>query len=168
MAALLLCGGALAQPLSSPGPDDLVRLHVVAADDSPGAQALKLAVRDACLDCARLCISDAQDADAAYMRLNQHLDDFLTACRNRARQLGYDGEIAAQAGVFSFPDRIYGDVRVPAGQYRALRVIIGAGEGHNWWCVLYPSLCALDESALDDPGSILSWIKRRFGGVEDA
>lgn len=161
MAVGMLCSCAFAQDYNH----DLVRLHVVAQDNSPAAQALKLEIRDACLACARICIDGAPDADAAYMRLSDHLDDFAAACENRARQLGYGGNITAETGVFDFPDRIYGGALVPAGKYRALRITIGTGEGRNWWCVLYPSMCSLDESALDDPQSILSWIRRRFGGV---
>ena len=55
--------------------------------------------------------------------------------------------MTVETGVFAFPDRIYGELFVPAGDYRALRVTLGEGEGHNWWCVLYPSLCVLDETA---------------------
>lgn len=141
LALMLLCSCASAQAMP-----ELVRLHVVAADDSPQAQALKLVLRDECLRCARVCLSDAADADEAWRRLDDHLSDFERACIARARELGFEGEIRAETGVFEFPDRIYGSVRVPAGEYRALRVTIGAGEGHNWWCVLYPSLCALDEA----------------------
>lgn len=160
LAAMLLVSCALAEDAP-----DLIRLHVLAGSDSPADQALKLEIRDACLDCARICIAGAPDADAAYMRLNNHLDDFQAACQARARQLGYLGPITAETGTFAFPDRVYGGVRVPAGDYRALRITIGEGRGHNWWCVLYPALCELDESAADDPGSILAWLKRRFGGV---
>ena len=138
---VLLCGCASAQ-----AQPELVRLHVVAADDSPQAQALKLELRDVCLRCAEVCLSDAKDADEAYRRLEVHLKDCEAACIARARELGFDGEIRAETGTFDFPDRIYGAAKVPAGEYRALRVTIGAGEGHNWWCVLYPSLCALDEA----------------------
>ena len=141
LALMLLCSCASARTMPA-----MVRLHVVAADDSPSAQALKLMLRDECLRCARVCLSDAADADEAWRRLEIHLPDFEAACTARARELGFDGEIRAEAGVFEFPDRIYGSVKLPAGEYRALRVTIGAGEGHNWWCVLYPSLCALDEA----------------------
>ena len=160
LALLLLTCGARAQDMG-----DLIRLHVLAESDAPAAQALKMEIRNACLDAARICLADAADANEAYMRLNLHLDDFAAACTRRARELGYAGEITAETGVFDFPDRIYGRVHVPAGKYRALRITIGEGAGHNWWCVLYPSLCELDESAAGDPGSILAWLRRRFGGV---
>ena len=162
MCVLLLTGGAHAETSK-----ELVRLHVVAEDDSPSAQALKLQLRDTCLRCAQVCLSDAPDADTAYMRLMQHLDDFEAACTARARELGYAGSITAETGVFHFPDRIYGNLSVPAGAYRALRITIGEGEGHNWWCVLYPTLCAINEqdAAGDtDPRSVLAWLKARMGG----
>ena len=162
MLLMLLCGCAEAQVLP-----ELVRLHVVAEDDSPRAQALKMELRDVCLRCAEICLWDANDADEAWRRLEVHLADFEAACTARACELGYEGEIRAETGTFDFPDRVYGAVKVPAGEYRALRVTIGAGEGHNWWCVLYPSLCVLDEAdaaSPDAPGGsrVLNWLRERF------
>lgn len=149
---------------------DLVRLHVVAADDSAQAQALKRELRDVCLRCAEVCIGDAPDADQAYMRLERHVEDFEAACAARARELGYEGEIRAEAGIFDFPDRLYGEVRVPAGAYRALRITIGAGAGHNWWCVLYPTLCVVNEehAASGEPvyrAQVLAWLRAKLGGA---
>ena len=168
LAALaMLCGCAHAQEGAEMG--EMVRLHVVAADDGAQAQALKLELRDVCLRCARVCIGDAPDADAAYMRLEAHLEDFQAACAARARELGYEGSVRAELGRFDFPDRIYGRVRVPAGEYRALRVTIGAGEGRNWWCVLYPSLCLLNEadaaSGETDASGALAWLRAWLGGA---
>ena len=162
LALMLLGSCASAQVLP-----EMVRLHVVAEDDSPQAQALKLELRDVCLRCAEVCLSDAEDADEAYRRLENHLVDFEAACTARARELGYAGEIRAETGTFDFPDRVYGSVKVPAGEYRALRVTIGAGEGHNWWCVLYPSLCVLDEAdaaSADAPGcsKVWNWLRERL------
>lgn len=162
LCVLVLTGGTLAEDMN-----ELVRLHVVASDDSPEAQALKLELRDACLRCAEVCLADAPDADTAYMRLEQHKDDFEAACAARARELGYDGGITAETGVFDFPDRVYGDLLVPAGEYRALRITIGEGDGHNWWCILYPTLCVINEqdaAGETDPQGILTWLKARMGG----
>ena len=158
----LLSGAAQAAPLP-----ELVRLQVVAESDDAEAQALKLELRDTCLRAAEVCLADAPDADAAYARLTAHLDDFQAACEARARELGCEAEVRAEVGVFDFPDRLYGELFVPAGAYRALRVTVGAGEGHNWWCVLYPSLCVLNESdaaGTPDPYGILDWLRARLGG----
>lgn len=167
-----LCVLALA--LSAPVPaaaetalSDYVRLHVIAADDTEAAQALKLEVRDACLACARALLADCGDADAAWTAVNENLDALADAAEARARALGYEGTVRCETGVFAFPDRDYGAVRVPAGEYRALRVIVGAGEGRNWWCVLYPSLCFPDELPAEEPvvfySSIWNWLKGLFG-----
>lgn len=164
-ALALLCGGAIAEGRE----DGLIRLHVVAAGDGARAQALKMELRDVCLRCAQVCIGDAPDADAAYMRLEKHLSDFEEACTARARELEYSGSVRAELGRFEFPDRLYGRTLVPAGEYRALRITIGAGGGHNWWCVLYPSLCLINEADAAtgeaDAAGVLSWLRARLGGA---
>lgn len=162
VACLCICGCALAQDTSPT--NEMLRLHIVAADDSPAAQALKLQLRDTCLRCAEACLEGAPDAGAAYIRLQKYLPAFRAACEARARELGWDGAVAAETGVFTFPDRIYGGTLVPAGDYRALKITIGEGAGHNWWCVLYPGLCWQDETAGEDPGRILAWLRSRLGG----
>ena len=166
----LLCAAAQAAIPSAHATNlpDLVRLQVVAESDSPEAQALKLELRDTCLRAAEVCLADAPDADAAYARLENHLDDFQSAVEARARELGYAGPIRCEAGTFNFPDRVYGKLLVPAGKYRALRVTVGAGQGHNWWCVLFPSLCQINEAdaaGAHDIRSALKWLRARlFGG----
>ena len=139
---------------------DYVRLHVVAADDSPDAQVLKLRVRDAVLDVARDLLKDVNDADEAWEIVNDNLSSLEAAAR------AVTGDADCQAGVFPFPDRTYGDTLVPAGNYRALRVVIGDGKGHNWWCVLYPSLCwpgGMPERP-EFHSSIWDWLTKLFGG----
>lgn len=123
-----------------------IRLHVVAADDGAAAQALKLRVRDAVLAAVRPLVADCGDADEAWRRIVESVEALQAAAAARAWALGYDGPVVAETGVFDFPDRHYGAVFVPAGEYRALRVVIGAGEGRNWWCVLYPSLCVPEDA----------------------
>lgn len=158
LAALLL----LMQPGRAEPFDYLVRLHVVAADDTPEAQAFKLEIRDAVLERARELLAGCADADEAWAALNDHLSEFLTAAEERAKALGHDEKLSAQAGVFAFPDRTYGSVTVPAGDYRALRIIIGDGKGQNWWCVLFPSLCLPAEGEYH---SLLGdWLSGLFGG----
>ena len=148
---------------------DFVRLHVVAEDDGEAAQALKLEVRDACLMCARTLLKDCADADAAWAIVNDNLELIRLMALLRARSRGWDGALTAEAGVFAFPERHYGGVVVPAGEYRALRVVIGAGEGHNWWCVLYPSLCLTDDCVPGEPvrfhSTLLNWLSGLFGGA---
>lgn len=142
---------------------DWVRLHVVAADDSAEAQALKLEVRDVVLTEARSLLKNVKSADAAWLLVNENLDALESAARACVSTEG----VACETGVFPFPDRQYGDLLVPAGNYRALRVVIGAGEGRNWWCVLYPTLCdpeAVDPDAPVFYSAIWNWLKGLLGG----
>ena len=147
---------------------DYVRLHVIADSDDAPAQAMKLEVHDACLDAARALLSDCADADEAWALLNEHLPALAGAAERAARARGWTGAVRAETGVYAFPERQYGDVLVPAGEYRALRIVIGAGEGRNWWCVLYPSLCLPEDLPEGEPvpfySAILEWIKSLFGG----
>ena len=158
---------------------DYVRLHVIADNDGEAAQALKLIVRDACLSEAQTLLKDCDSADEAWEKVNESLPLLTRAAVTAAREQGWTGFVRVETGTYDFPERQYGDATVPAGEYRALRVIIGAGAGHNWWCVLYPSLCLpedfREEPPEDDPAqaqpiefysSILEWIKGLFGGDE--
>ena len=166
---ILLAGTAVrAQRPSEVPVADYIRLHVLAEDDSDEAQALKLKVRDACLEAARTLLADCDSADEAWTLVCDNLDGLEAAAADRARELGYIGPVVAETGLFDFPDRHYGGVFVPAGQYRALRVVIGAGEGHNWWCVLYPSLCLPEGVDPNEPirfhSVILDWLRGLLGG----
>ncbi|MGN0802008.1 MAG: stage II sporulation protein R [Candidatus Faecivicinus sp.] len=148
---------SLSQIAAQTSADGLVRLHVVAGDDSDAAQQLKLTVRDAVLDCARSLLADCTDADAAYAR--------LTACLPALEQVaayaaGPDHAVRAETGVFPFPDRDYAGVTVPAGDYRALRIVIDGGAGRNWWCILFPTLC----TTTDGHSALADWLGELFGG----
>lgn len=120
--------------------DDVIRLHVLAASDSDSDQAAKLAVRDAILASYgdALCGGSADDAEA---RLLSSLPGIESVANEALATHGVGDTVKILYGRETYPERTYGDLRFPAGVYRSLRVVIGAGEGHNWWCVLYPPLC---------------------------
>ena len=164
---MLLGAGAKAAGADVPV-KDYIRLHVLAEDDSAQAQALKLEVRDACLVATRALMKDCADPGEAWETLNDNLELVALAARLRAWACGYAGDVACETGVYDFPDRRYGAVDVPAGEYRALRVVIGGGAGHNWWCVLYPSLCLDGEYAPGEPvqfhSTLIDWLRALLGG----
>lgn len=110
----------------------LVRLHVVANSDSEQDQALKLQVRDAVLEASEGL--EAEDLEAALPRLQ-------AAAQACLREQGSGDPVTVSLGEERFPTRLYDNFALPAGVYRSLRVTIGAGEGHNWWCVAFPSIC---------------------------
>ncbi|HHX02335.1 MAG TPA: stage II sporulation protein R [Firmicutes bacterium] len=131
---------------------NLVRLHVIANSNTPDDQDLKLRVRDAILAETRELFVDVTDQSEAKQKIADHWLRIQDAALVEVTRAGYGYEIRLEFGSYAFPDREYGDVFLPAGEYEALRVIIGAGKGDNWWCVLFPPLCYL-EPAASNPGS---------------
>jgi len=119
-------------------------------------------VRDAVLTAAQNLLARCADAEDAWRTLNDRLPDFLEAASTKLTALGCSADVSVQTGVFAFPDRDYGGVTLPAGDYRALRVIIGSGQGRNWWCVLFPNLCLPSEDGYNSV--ILDWLKNLLGG----
>ncbi|MBO4384427.1 MAG: stage II sporulation protein R [Clostridia bacterium] len=128
--------------------DECIRLHVIANSDSDADREVKLKVRDAILACAResFTASDRDEAEAELMSLG---GEFLSAAENTLSQNGMDYGAELYLGEFDFPDRVYGRKLYPAGKYKALRVVLGSGEGHNWWCVMFPPLCLVETE--DEP-----------------
>lgn len=116
----------------------LIRLHVVANSDSKEDQLLKLQVRDAVL--AVTASVDAQSGDPEE-RLKQMLPQIKQAAEECLRRQGSSDPVGVSFGDEIFPTRYYENFALPAGVYRSLRVTIGEGQGHNWWCVVFPSIC---------------------------
>lgn len=137
--AVLITGGlAVLQTAQQQLAGKLIRLHVVARSDSPHDQQVKLSVRDAVLAAAGRLIDGAPEPRAA---LAAGLDEIALAAQERLRELGEDAQVRVRLGRERFPTREYDTFSLPAGVYESLRVTIGDGEGHNWWCVAFPSLC---------------------------
>ncbi len=122
---------------------NLVRLHVVANSDGPADQALKLEVRDAILRVSGDLFTARAPEDATSI-IRANLATFEEAARDVVREAGSDYPVRAEFGVFAFPERTYGPLVLRAGDYPALRVVLGDGQGTNWWCILFPPLCFLD------------------------
>lgn len=124
--------------------DEVLRFHVIANSDSDRDQELKLEVRDAVLDYFAREMPQSGDAAQAASWAREHTDEIETVGREALSLAGAHDTVNAAVTTCYFPDRTYGDVTFPAGNYEALRVEIGDAKGHNWWCVLYPNLCFLD------------------------
>ena len=121
--------------------EELIRLHVVADSDSQEDQALKLQVRDAVLLSIREGMAQAGDAQAAKDYLTENLPKIQSAAQDCLRRLGCEDAVSVTLCKEDFPKRLYDTFSLPAGIYEALRVTIGEGQGHNWWCVAFPTLC---------------------------
>ena len=122
--------------------DKVVRLHILANSDSEEDQALKLQVRDAVLERAEEILERAHDRSAAEEDLREALPELREIALETVASQGYDYDVTAELTDAAFPTREYDGFTLPAGEYLALRRVIGAGEGHNWWCVVFPPLCA--------------------------
>ncbi|WP_170292096.1 stage II sporulation protein R [Heliobacterium mobile] len=127
-------------------PLPLLRLHVIAPSDDPADQALKLKVRDEILAYVDPLLADCHSVEESREVVLQHLDEIQKKAEERVQQEGYNYSVAPQVGRFQFPKKVYGHLVAPAGEYEALRVVIGEGKGANWWCVLYPPLCLSDRT----------------------
>ena len=121
--------------------DDVLRVHIIANSDSAADQSLKLAVRDRILDEFSAYFDDCADKAEAERITADHLDEIELAAEDEIKQRGFDYPVDAEVSEMYFNTRYYDDFTLPAGRYDALRLRIGEGEGSNWWCVMYPSLC---------------------------
>lgn len=119
----------------------LIRLHVVAASDSQGDQALKLKVRDAVTESLRGDLEKIADVDAARAYLEENLPKIQEIANRVLEAAGCDARAVVSLCREVFDTRNYDTFTLPAGVYDALRIVIGEGQGHNWWCVAFPSLC---------------------------
>lgn len=122
-------------------PENVVRLHVVANSDSEEDQSVKLLVRDAVLEEAAKWYGGAQSMEEASSQLCTHLQSLGETARTTLAENGMVYSAKVEVTEMYFSTRDYGTFRLPAGRYRTLRVTLGEGQGKNWWCVVFPSLC---------------------------
>ena len=121
--------------------EEILRLHVIANSDEEYDQELKLRVRDAVLNSGKAVFSGSEDIISAQEKIQQETDMILSAAIECVRESGYDYDVKIELARSYFPTRVYDDITLPAGYYKALRVIIGQGKGKNWWCIMFPPLC---------------------------
>lgn len=121
--------------------EELVRLHVVGASNSAEDQQIKLQVKDAVVEYLRNAMRDIADVDQAKTYLRENLPKIRTAANEALQRLGCDADAVVTFCKEEFGKRVYDTFTLPAGIYDALRITIGEGEGKNWWCVVFPSLC---------------------------
>lgn len=126
--------------------DKLIRFHVIANSDSDEDQALKLKVRDKIIEKMAVKLENIENLDEARDILVSSVDEVTNIAKEVIVEEGYNYDVNTMLSNENFPDKIYGDYIFPQGNYEAYRVIIGDGMGQNWWCVMFPPLCFVDES----------------------
>ena len=121
--------------------NELIRLHVGAASDSQYDQALKLQVRDAVVNSLQENMQNVADAAQAKAYLQENLPKIEALANRVLREVGCSDVATVSLQLEEFATRYYDTFTLPAGIYEALRITIGEGTGHNWWCVVFPTLC---------------------------
>jgi len=141
---LLLCGflwGIMIVKDKHALQKQLIRLHVVAASDSVEDQTLKLRVRDAVIASLRSDMENLLDVHQARAYLQDKLPMIERVANQVLNSSGADNTATVSLEKEEFPVRYYDTFTLPSGIYETLRITIGNGDGHNWWCVVFPALC---------------------------
>lgn len=159
---LLVCAAGCA-------PREPFRLHVIANSNSAEDQRVKLLVRDEMLrisEQAMLACRTKEEAEA-YMRT--HTGELIAGANRVLAEQGMTYTAQAFVGRYPFPDKTYAGVTYPAGEYDALRVVLGEGAGENWWCVMFPPLCLVNAEAeaedVEYHSFLIDWLREVFNGA---
>ncbi|MEG1658371.1 MAG: stage II sporulation protein R [Oscillibacter sp.] len=134
--------------------DKVVRLHILANSDSQTDQTLKLQVRDRLLARATEILEASGDRAEAEKLLTAALPELQTLAAEEIEARGYQYPVTAELTDSDFPTKEYDGFTLPAGEYLALRIVIGQGNGHNWWCVVFPPLCT--QTTTDVPAAAMA------------
>ncbi len=145
LALLLFCGSIWTVGKLVSDRDDLqqqlIRLHVVASSDSEHDQSVKLSVRDAVLDFLQPMLDGVADAQQAKSIVSAHMTEIQSVANRALASLGETKQATVTFLKEEFPLREYDSFTLPSGIYDSLRIVIGEGEGKNWWCVVFPKMC---------------------------
>ncbi|MDE6852419.1 MAG: stage II sporulation protein R [Lachnospiraceae bacterium] len=133
--------------------DHIIRLHVIAQSDTDEDQALKLKVRDEVLSQIQNSLIPADTQAAAEIILDNLIPSIQNIAQNKILAEGYNYPVHVVLEERYFPAKTYGDLTFPPGTYQALCIEIGEAKGKNWWCVLFPSLCFVNETTAEVPES---------------
>lgn len=132
--------------------NNVIRLHILANSDSPEDQEIKLKVRDELLECGSELFSGKMNRENSEEILADNINDIQYIINGVLADNGFDYGCEIYLTDEYFETREYEDFTMPAGEYRALKIILGEGGGHNWWCVMFPPLClpaAKDNASID-------------------
>ena len=136
--------------------DSPIRIHIRANSDSSQDQAVKYVVRDQIVNYLTPLLSGARSRNEAYRLVKANAEKTAAIADGILEACGFGYGAEARVGREEFPDRTYGDVFYPAGEYDALIIELGGGNGANWWCVAYPPLCFYGEDGSIEYASIIA------------
>lgn len=147
---VFLLSGALSLQTQSALADKVVRLHVLANSDSEADQSLKLTVRDAVLAETEVLLEGVENRDTAARVLRAQLPQLRRTAERTMAEQGSHYPVEVRLETAEFPTKTYDGFALPAGEYLALRVLIGEAAGQNWWCVVFPPLCSAAASEVGE------------------
>ena len=124
--------------------EQVFRFHVLANSDSGEDQALKMKVTEAIIAYMKQELPQSDSVETTKKWARENLLQIEQVAAEIIAEEGYEYSVKAEVTICDFPDKTYGDITFPAGEYEALRIEIGQAKGQNWWCVLYPNLCFID------------------------
>ncbi|WP_315168475.1 stage II sporulation protein R [Metaclostridioides mangenotii] len=125
--------------------EKLIRFHVIANSDSDEDQALKLKVRDEIISHLQPKLEKSKSIEESEKIIKSEYENLTNISNKVIVENGYDYNVKVGITYSKFPTKQYSNMVLPAGEYKALKVVIGKGEGKNWWCVMFPPLCFVDE-----------------------
>jgi stage II sporulation protein R len=126
--------------------DKIIRFHVIANSDTEEDQNLKLKVRDAVISYVYDKLKNSKSLDESREFINENKEIIEGIAKEVIQNNGYNYQVTSSLSRENFPDKVYGDIIFPQGEYEAYRILIGEAKGQNWWCVMFPPLCFLDET----------------------
>ncbi len=124
----------------------IMRFHVRANSDSQADQELKLAVKEDVVTFLKPLLGNCHSVAESKKILVSNLQNIYTVAMNTIVEQGYDYSVKVYVTEETFPEKTYGDMTFPAGDYQALRVDIGEAKGQNWWGIMYPPLCFIEDA----------------------
>lgn len=126
--------------------DSLIRFHVIANSDNDDDQKLKIEVKNKVIDYLYPYLNSSESLDESRMIIKDKMQDVKKIAEEVIKNNNYKYDVKVELSRENFPDKSYGNITLPQGNYEAFRIIIGSGQGRNWWCVMFPPLCFVDES----------------------
>lgn len=118
-----------------------LRIHIRADSNDSNAQAVKYLVRDEVVDYLTPLVAEYSTQREAVNGIEKNLVGIERVAESVLEKNGYAYGATASVKREEFPTRVYEGYTLPAGEYTALVIELGLGQGDNWWCVVYPPLC---------------------------
>jgi stage II sporulation protein R len=124
----------------------LIRFHVIANSDTEEDQNLKLKIKNKVIDYLYPYLNASQSLEESRNIIKDKMDEVKKLAEEVIKDNNYSYGVKTELSHENFPEKSYGKITLPQGNYEAFRIIIGTGQGKNWWCVMFPPLCFVDEA----------------------